>query len=798
MATQTTDTNYFYSIERSGYLTVSSLFLDVLNDMTLGGAFEAINLSNNANAYPYVDHTLNNYSANIIQTSTKTVGTTLYLPGTTAVYPTGIHKPRPYVKVTAVIDSTGKVNYTSGASGNVYALSDVVNGDIGTTATDWPLFESATETTMLTPSTITTLQTSTDGGKTITPTSPPIGVHFTLGTKPTIFSFTVEATAVLDPLNSLRSNLVPNGDGQNDDGNNRQPWRIQFIIPDPQQAQGSVAAPLQMSYDPVASRVTIAKITDDAGTIMDNVGSLGAWQPGGVLDATDPKQGFINRKIRVADQTRTYPLSYMLSISNHGFFLGVWEGNWSTQRAGVSKASNYFNWVMVQRPVDRNSGRVLTTGKSPVFAVNGTDYLYYKSVVRESDILHPSIGPGPIDGDGYIQIAYAKPFKITGSKDSGGVSTAFTTTWEVGTTIYAPSTGTNANKYIGTVAKIVDDQTAYLSDHPDDAGPAGNPASRYAAPGDYRYLPPNQTPFRTYADRHSLDNHMLFSSTNQVALTEDKTYLLTFPHNLTTPRFRYTEELDMIGITSADVVRSGQDIQFVTYGEWGPRTYRALPSSSHDNTGVRIAALRAPTGPVWVGVQTVDGQAMGPTMANVGPYQFQGYPVSSIDRDANGAGGWTTTWVNVDPFPAGGNLSVLTDNSDPGGALTGDSVLYANRLFTPINLVAFPIQKVRSTDYAHHNNITYRVTRGGEQLSALGLAITTELCDATGAPFPAAVGQIGYIKDETGTPLYTSINPVPYGETTIINFTVTAINSALDGETPPGQNSKDFYFVYRV
>lgn len=797
MATQTTDTNYFYSIERSGYLTVSSLFLDVLNDMTLGGAFEAINLSNNANAYPYVDHTLNSYNANIVQTTTKTVGSTLYLPGTPALYSTGISKPRPYVTVTAVIGADGKVNSTAGASGNVYAISDVINGNIGVTATDWPLFDTATETTMLNPSTITTLQTSNDGGKTITPTSPPIGVHFSLGTNPNIYSYTLEATAILDPLNSLRSDLIPDGTGQNDDGNNRQPWRIQFIIPDPQQAQGSVAAPLQMSYDPVASRVSIAKITDDAGVIMDNVGSLGAWQPGGVLNASDPKQGFINRKIRVADQTRSYPLSYMLSISNHGFFLGVWEGNWSTQRAGVSKSSNYFNWVLVQRPVDRNSGRVLTTGKAPVFSINGTDYVYYKSVVRESDILHPSIGPSPQDGDGNIAINYSTRI-ITGSKDAGGLNTAFLTDWEVGTTIYTPNSGVHPNQYVGTIASITDDKTALLADKPADAGVGGTPPSQFATATDYRFLPPNQTPFRTYADRHSIDNHMLFSSTNQVALTEDKTYLLTFPHNLTTPRFRYTEELDMIGITSADVVRTGQDIQFVTYGEWGPRTYRALPSSSHDNTGVRIAAMRAPTGPVWVGVQTVDGQAMGPTMANVGEYQFQGYPVSSVNRDAYGAGGWTTTWVNVDPFPEGGNLSVLTDNSDPGGALTGDSVLYANRLFTPINLVAFPIQKVRSTDFSHHNNITYSVTRGKEQLSALGLEITTVLNDATGAPFPAAIGQIGYMKDVSGTPLYTSINPVPYGETTIINFTVTAVNSAQDGEHPPGQNSKDFYFVYKV
>jgi len=85
-----------------------------------------------------------------------------------------------------------------------------------------------------------------------------------------------------------------------------------------------------------------------------------------------------------------------------------------------------------------------------------------------------------------------------------------------------------------------------------------------------------------------------------VSLTEDKTYLLSFPHNLTTPRYRYTEELDMIGTTSSDVVMSGQDIQFKTYGEVGPRTYRALPANGPLNTGLRIAVLWAPQGPKWV------------------------------------------------------------------------------------------------------------------------------------------------------------------------------------------------------
>ena len=56
----------------------------------------------------------------------------------------------------------------------------------------------------------------------------------------------------------------------------------------------------------------------------------------------------------------------------------------------------------------------------------------------------------------------------------------------------------------------------------------------------------------------------------------------------------------MIGYTSADVVMAGQEIQFTTYGEDGPRTYLAMPSSNPLNTGFRIAVLVAPQGPKWV------------------------------------------------------------------------------------------------------------------------------------------------------------------------------------------------------
>jgi hypothetical protein len=209
--------------------------------------------------------------------------------------------------------------------------------------------------------------------------------------------------------------------------------------------------------------------------------------------------------------------------------LGIWEGNWSTQRAADTLGSNYFNWLLVQKPVNRITGVPLTTGKAPVVHVNSVNYKYWKQIVREADVLHPSV--------------------------------------------------------------------------------------------------------RQSADSHTLDSHALFNTQNQVALTEDRTYLLTFPHNLTTPRFRYTEELDMIGITSADVVMSGQWVQFSTYGETGPRNYIAMAPGGAYNTGLRIAVLGADVGPSWTSVNPTwnsDGELISNDTNNLNGNIYEGDDIAAL------------------------------------------------------------------------------------------------------------------------------------------------------------------------
>ena len=234
------------------------------------------------------------------------------------------------------------------------------------------------------------------------------------------------------------------------------------------------------------------------------------------LDGTpwdgDATQGFVNRKIRVGDHPQAYPLNYAITISDHGLFFGLWEGTWSTlQRTMNNKRDNYFNWFVIQRPVDRFTGKTLTAGRAPVFCINCVGYKYWKFIVREADILHPSQGDQQLRSSLYNSELQAPVIQVT--------------------------------------------------------------------------------PFRVPADQHSEDSFAIINSSNQIALTEDSKYMVSFLHNLSTPRFRYSEELDMVGQTSADVCMSSNFISLTTYQESGPRQYRAMPANNKYNSGLRICIL---------------------------------------------------------------------------------------------------------------------------------------------------------------------------------------------------------------
>jgi hypothetical protein len=214
--------------------------------------------------------------------------------------------------------------------------------------------------------------------------------------------------------------------------------------------------------------------------------------------------GFYNR-IGV-DKTSGYavPLNYEITLTNRGIFFGVWDT--LSESTGVK-----FNWVLVQRSVDRASGAIrgrtktkefgqdtytravdafITTTKNsvkPVWCVNCVNGYYYKFNPREEDIGAPSYR----------------------------TSAVFNT----------------------------EDSTA------------------------------NINPF------------------DQQSLTDDSKYVITFLSNLNSNRFKYPDELDMVGTVSADVIGNGTEATVTVYGEPVDRVYRALPPNQPYGTGMRLVSF---------------------------------------------------------------------------------------------------------------------------------------------------------------------------------------------------------------
>lgn len=325
-------------------------------------------------------------------------------------------------------------------------------------------------------------------------------VPFNLATVSNSYIVILEAGPDLDPLNAV---AIPEVD--------RQPWRVAFRVTNPQLAWMSVATPLQLSDDGVISLDRIMgfdapiyiNYAGNVGAMVanrfpngsfadDNLNSAGVYSNQADVDETN--KGLVNRPRRItgnqngvatnpaADGSAGYPMSYRMSLSDRGMWLGIWED------ANTTETARSFNWVLVQRPVDRNTGDTLITGKAPVFCVNSIGGQMWQFTVRESDILRP-----------------------------GAIRSA---------------------------------------------------------------------------DSNTPDSEGIINSQTQVSLSEDGKYIVTFPSRLNTSRYRYPHELDMIGITSSDVVSQQSDVPLTVYGETTPRVYKAMQANGPDNTGMRVLVLK--------------------------------------------------------------------------------------------------------------------------------------------------------------------------------------------------------------
>lgn len=193
------------------------------------------------------------------------------------------------------------------------------------------------------------------------------------------FKVTLEASETVDPLNATALQ-------------NKQPWRVQIEVFDKHTAGVTAGSQQALRTDGTASYGTQGTTTKTLKGPLGAVGGYYTKNPSDVAtfapDPTKPAEGFINRSSRVllgqVDLSDSFPMTYSLSITPRGISLCVWEDYVS------DSASTAVSWLVIQRPVARENGQIVITGKAPVFCVFSTGGTINRFIVRESDVLRPS------------------------------------------------------------------------------------------------------------------------------------------------------------------------------------------------------------------------------------------------------------------------------------------------------------------------------------------------------------------------------------------------------------------------
>lgn len=96
---------------------------------------------------------------------------------------------------------------------------------------------------------------------------------------------------------------------------------------------------------------------------------------GGTYKVVKSKSQFFRRTLKTQDEVaRTYPMSYRITVTDHGMAFFLWE------QASVDQDDDYA-WFVVQRHVDQVTGQPEFSGKSPVHCV-------YSPTKRPVEIAH--------------------------------------------------------------------------------------------------------------------------------------------------------------------------------------------------------------------------------------------------------------------------------------------------------------------------------------------------------------------------------------------------------------------------
>lgn len=310
---------------------------------------------------------------------------------------------------------------------------------------------------------------------------------------------------------------------------------------------------LALSVDKLAQTLTLNAATpmqlQDDGAIAKATWLNEPKNPGQINNFVD------RRHIKDPAASAVYPMTYALTVTDHGVFLAIWDQAFDERQDEILYLSPALRWILIQRPVDNKTGIPVTSGKAPVYCV------------------FTKLDMGTVPA--------TQPFK--GMDTNGNVLT------------FVP--GVKAEDCISPMPQYARDVASMLQN------PilwSGDPTTAYVTLSGYQVADSVQVHSRFVvcesdvhrpslaipADAASEDAGPILNANRQVATSEDNKYVITIPKGLNTTRYAYTHELDMISYTSADVIGEGTVIDLPLYE--GDYRFQALAANRQRNTGMRI------------------------------------------------------------------------------------------------------------------------------------------------------------------------------------------------------------------
>lgn len=257
-----------------------------------------------------------------------------------------------------------------------------------------------------------------------------------------------------------------------------------------------------------------------------------------------------------SDFSGTYPMQYRLTLTERGFCFFIMDDSSTDQ-------NDDYAWILSQRTVDNQTG-VTRTDESSRFPVH---CLY--SCSREST--------SPRD------------FGVYFTDQAANLQTAASSIQ----TVYDES----GNSYdIGDLTAQADslyilspyDREDYLADE-------------FMAKKIWRFVVREfdiLKPWDVHKDctRHQTDSNAIINPMEQLAITDDNRFVITFPTGLTTQRYMYPkEEIDLVSFSSSEVVAQSSNVPMQTYKPDGTNTdnrrYQGMMSTLPNGNGMRILML---------------------------------------------------------------------------------------------------------------------------------------------------------------------------------------------------------------